>query len=226
MTCYQGGKKRIGKTIAEIIGEVADLLEEDGSSIRGYCEPFVGMAGVYCHIPQLLNSDLSYLAGDVNGELIDMWKAAQRGWRPPIKCSKGEYERLKKSRSRSPRRTFIGYACDFRGKFFGGSFSSEKNVAHQANNVARCGAAMRRVKFYHGSYEQFSDLKGYIIYCDPPYANTDGYRNMGAFDHAKFWKWCRMMAENNVVLVSEFSAPKNAATLLYQDRREKLFIVQ
>ncbi len=29
----------------------------------------------------------------------------------------------------------------------------------------------------------------------------------GAFDHPKFWDWCRKMSENNLVFVSEYKAP-------------------
>ena len=31
--------------------------------------------------------------------------------------------------------------------------------------------------------------------------------NMGAFDHDKFFNWCREQAKNNIVFVSEYNAP-------------------
>ena len=43
--------------------------------------------------------------------------------------------------------------------------------------------------------------------CDPPYQGTTGYKT-GAFDHDKFFDWCRKQKENgNVVFVSEYNAP-------------------
>ena len=35
---------------------------------------------------------------------------------------------------------------------------------------------------------------------------TTSYKT-GAFDHTKFWDWCRKMSENNSVFVSEYKAP-------------------
>ena len=42
--------------------------------------------------------------------------------------------------------------------------------------------------------------------CDPPYQGTTGYKT-GAFDHDKFFEWCREQAKKNVVFVSEYNAP-------------------
>ena len=47
-----------------------------------------------------------------------------------------------------------------------------------------------------------------IIYCDPPYEGTTSYKT-GAFDHEKFWNWCRMMSQYNTVFVSEYNAPSD-----------------
>ena len=45
-----------------------------------------------------------------------------------------------------------------------------------------------------------------MIFCDLPYEGTTSYKT-GAFDHDKFWQWCRDMSKNNVVFVSEYEAP-------------------
>jgi hypothetical protein len=73
MTAYHGGKQRIGKQLAEVI--VDESIE---------------MLGVYRHIPELFEEegfeDLQYLAGDANESVVLMWRAAQKGWRPPAQC--------------------------------------------------------------------------------------------------------------------------------------------
>lgn len=47
MTCYNGGKQRIGKKLADIIyDESLDIEYEYDFTIKGYCEPFCGMLGV------------------------------------------------------------------------------------------------------------------------------------------------------------------------------------
>ena len=44
--------------------------------------------------------------------------------------------------------------------------------------------------------------------CDPPYQGTTGYKT-GAFDHDKFFEWCREQAKKNIVFVSEYNAPED-----------------
>jgi hypothetical protein len=102
MTSYHGGKQRLGKQLAEIIVDTSlDIAEEEDFDIVGYCEPFCGMLGVYRHIPEFFEEEsydnLTYLAGDGNGSVIKMWKAAQNGWKPPTICSEKTYNKLKNS---------------------------------------------------------------------------------------------------------------------------------
>ena len=49
-------------------------------------------------------------------------------------------------------------------------------------------------------------LENCVVYCDPPYEGTTGYKT-GAFDHTEFWAWCRKTAERNSLFVSEYNAP-------------------
>ena len=218
MTSYHGGKQRIGRDIAENIYHIATMMEdEDNFSFRGYCEPFTGMCGVYQHIPELFGdhrSRLTYKAGDINKSVIMMWQAAQKGWKPPTQCSKSEFERLRYSKP-SAKKGFIGHQCSFGSINFGGftkSRTTQSKMKHASNNVSRVADELSDVKFTSGQYTQFSKLKGYIIYCDPPYQTNSNYydeaHKMLSFDHEKFWDWCRMMSQNNLVFVSEYKVPR------------------
>ena len=84
MTCYNGGKQRIGKRLSSIISEESlDIEDEYDFTIKGYCEPFCGMLGVYQHIPELFDNHvpkLKYKAGDINKSVIKMWDASQKGY--------------------------------------------------------------------------------------------------------------------------------------------------
>lgn len=68
---------------------------------------------------------------------------------------------------------------------------------------------------YTGEMYDLTTTKGYILTfgnikihnCDPPYANTKSYNRKINFDHNKFWQWVRDMSKDNIVLVSEESAP-------------------
>lgn len=55
------------------------------------------------------------------------------------------------------------------------------------------------------SYENL-DFENCLIYCDPPYQGTSGYKT-GAFNHEKFFEWCRRQALKNIVFVSEYNGP-------------------
>ena len=51
------------------------------------------------------------------------------------------------------------------------------------------------------------DVETCLIYCDPPYQGTTGYKT-GTFNHEEFFDWCRKMkAKGNSVFVSEYNAP-------------------
>lgn len=221
MTRYHGGKQRIGKEIAEIIADVSLDIEDDYEfTIKGYCEPFCGMLGVYQHIPKLFEENhppLKYKAGDTNESVIKMWKASQRGWKPPTSCSKTKFTQLKHNNTSSAEKGFIGHTCTFRGVFFDGYFNwPNSTIKNNSIKVSKIGSEMSNVKFSSGSYNQFSNLKNFVIYCDPPYANTEqryykgiGYTNRLSFDSEAFWNWCRKMSKDNIVFISEYKAPRD-----------------
>lgn len=218
MTSYHGGKQKIGKKLAEIIYYISS-----SSSIpfKGYCEPFVGMCGVYQYIPEYFKkSNLSYKAGDQNKSLILMWdNVINKAWKPPTKIyTKEEYELLRSDSNSSALKGFIGHAYSFGGQYFIGyrrSYSNDNDsrFIKSAEKILEIGEKLKNVKFKHGSYEQFSKLKNYIIYCDPPYQKDSRYYDekgsLLKFDYDKFWNWCKTMAKNNMVFVSEYKVPKD-----------------
>ena len=230
MTAYHGGKQRIGKQLAEIIvDESIDIAEEEGFEIKGYCEPFCGMLGVYRHIPELFEEegfdDLQYLAGDANESVVLMWRAAQKGWRPPARCSYNEYKRLESARRASRLKGFIGHQCSFGGKYFQG-FSGGRpksripraiDISRASQRVSEIATGLKSVDISHGIYSQFSNLKGYIVYCDPPYSKYnkyyDEFKHELKFDKERFWDWCHRMSRNNIVMVTEYSAPSGVRSI-------------
>lgn len=61
------------------------------------------------------------------------------------------------------------------------------------------------ITFQHRGYETVSVNEDEWAYCDPPYANTAGYR-CGGFDHDKFYEWA--LAQKGLVLISEYNMPE------------------
>jgi DNA adenine methylase len=220
MTSYHGGKQRIGKKLAQIIWLVSSLVEiQENITFHGYCEPFCGMLGVYQHIPELFSgtSILEYKAGDINESVTKMWKKAQKGWVPPSECLEEKYEKLKRTKASSAEKGFIGHQYSFGGQYFKGynkKYDNTKNSVAAANRIVNISQVLSDVIFTSGEYSQFSGLSKYVVYCDPPYKNTECHyvdENLvkHGFDHDKFWEWCRKMSKNNLVIVSENTAPND-----------------
>lgn len=227
MTSYHGGKQRIGKELADIIHK-----ESIDINIKGYCEPFCGMLGVYQHISSRFSNEIHYKAGDINESVIKMWCASQNGWEPPTSCNKQKFFELKNNGESTAEKGFVGHLWSFRSIYFGGyaDHITTNRIKNTANKVKKIATDLKEVEFTYGSYDQFSKLKGYVIYCDPPYTDTrqnytDENGHIVGFDTEKFWEWCSMMSENNIVFVSEYNQISNAR-LIYSNKKEKLFLIK
>lgn len=212
MTRYHGGKAREGKELAKLISEYASST---GKAYNGYCEPFCGMLGIYRHIPDFIDVP-NYKAGDANESVIAMWKAVQKGYKLPTSCTEKRYNELKNMKKPHPDKGFCGHEFAFGGQYLGGFRKDEKLNKDRSvivNRIEEIAKKLKKCKFTAGPYTQFSGLKNYIIYCDPPYANTwckysDENRKVRKFDNAAFWEWCKEMSKDNLMIVSEYSAPK------------------
>jgi site-specific DNA-adenine methylase len=132
MTAYHGGKQRIGRDIANVIYDVSTMIErESGFKIKGYCEPFCGMLGVYQHIPELFSNHrpkLQYKAGDINESVIKMWKDVQKGWIPPTTCTEKRYNTLASSKTPSKEKGFVAVLEDSILKDIETNMTREQNM--------------------------------------------------------------------------------------------------
>ena len=219
MTAYHGGKSRSGKFIVKKILELASRY-----SAVGYCEPFCGMNGVYYRVRKKLDVR-TFLAGDDNKSLIMMWKNAHRiKPKDVLDIKEGQFLAMSRDGKSSAKKGFIGHAYGFGGIYFGcfrpkyNPDVSRRLILNSLNRVKRMQKELMGVKFTHGNYKQFSTLKKFIIYCDPPYRvpHTRYYNECHQkkkFNHTVFWDWVRKMGEHNLVLVSEYSAPKDFVSL-------------
>jgi len=183
MTRYAGGKYRLGRHIADSIDRYENMYDycHGVTQKRDYFEPFVGMCGVMRHI----KSDRKRIGCDLNLDVIAMWKALQRGWVPPMEVTEEEYNNLRD----------IYPGC--------------------RRNVMKFFPLVKDVEFKDGMcYTNFLDFKGYTIYCDSPYADSIGAtgkksRFLNQFDHERFWENVRHLCKENLVFVSEGTAPKD-----------------
>ena len=203
MTCYSGGKQRIGKHIAECMTNF--MIDKE---YVGYCEPFCGMMSVYNHMVNKDNTECDYIAGDLSENIVLFWEAVKNGWVPPSIVTEEEYN-FQKSAENSALKCYVGHQYSFGGSFFNGyapKYGKTPDSTFACNRIQKIGEKIKKVKFTSDSYESFSDLEGYIIYCDPPYKNTQCWYSE-KFDNDKFWQWCRKISELNYVFISEYNAP-------------------
>ncbi|MEI6188544.1 MAG: DNA adenine methylase [Alphaproteobacteria bacterium] len=247
MTSYHGGKQRIGKNLAEIIHKQSIQIENKYDfDIKGYCEPFCGMLGVYQHIPELFEDHkMTYKAGDINKSVIMMWKAAQKNWVPPTTSTEALYDKMKISKD-SALRGYIGHQYSFGGQFFNGystKYGKSDNSEKASKNVVSISKKLKKITFSNKPYTYYTGLKGYIIYCDPPYSDTisrysgSGVKNNLKFESSEFWDWCREMAEDNIIFISSYNAPKDFKKIfssshrltggspIYRNRVENLYVL-
>lgn len=204
---YMGSKARHAK-------EILPIILVDRAEGQWYVEPFVGGANVIDKV------DGPRIGADYNPYIIALWQAVADGWMPPDVVTEIEYAALKAEKRVDALTSYAGFSLSFGGKFFGGyrrdvagSAGSLDNMKTQSRrskqSLMKQAESLRGAKFIYAGYDQLEIPPNSIIYCDPPYQGTTGYAT-GAFDHGKFWKWCRdKVSEGHKVFVSEYTAPED-----------------
>mgnify|MGYP003542853072 FL=1 len=201
MVKYMGSKARHAK-------EILPIILADRQPGQWYVEPFVGGANVIDKV------DGNRIGADYNPWVACLWQAVADGWVPPDVVTEGKYDEARGARNVDALTAFIGFGCSYSGKWFGGYARGDDAKGNPRNycaeskrNILKQAASLQGVKFHHSSYDNLAIPDQSIIYCDPPYAGTTGYAT-GAFDHGKFWQWCRDgVRDGHKVFVSEYTAP-------------------
>lgn len=88
-------------------------------------------------------------------------------------------------------------------------------------------------------YKEFSDIEDSIIYLDPPYKNTSKVYKHNNLDYEEFYRWCKDMSKENIVLISGYHMPddfeivyefKTARSTLqggfHSNKYEKLYMIK
>ena len=218
---YTGGKSRLAKGISEAILNDTDSRAE-------YLEPFMGGGSVFEKIaPHFAES----IGSDASEDLMLMWNAVCNGWEPPAAISEEEYALLKTA-SPSPIRALAGFGGSFGGKWFAGyargytASGVERNYQGEAaRSVMKFGLAVADCakEMVRADYGDWIPVQGQVVYCDPPYAKTQGYSAVGSFDSARFWSkmddWVSLGAS---VYVSEYVAPVGWECIWEREHRVSL----
>lgn len=213
---YMGSKSRIAKHIVPIIQK---YIDESNTGI--YLEPFVGGCNVIDKISckMRVGSDKQYY-------LIQFLKNLDKLSELPADfVTREHYSDVRNAyHKRKGCKEFedwyigaIGFLASYNGRFFDGGYagtSEEKGRVRNyydecRRNIEEQAPLLKDIIFYCQSYETWRTVKGAVIYCDPPYADTKQYNVSKGFDHEAFWQWCRDMSADNIVLISEEHAPED-----------------
>lgn len=212
---YMGSKRRIAD-------EILPIILNGRKPGQWFVEPFCGG----CNITERVTG--KRLANDIHPELIAMYRALQSGWKPPKRITEEEYKRIMAAGS-PELKGYAGFTHSFGGKYGdtyrrgeGGSTRDSDGIGLKGNyaNIDYVGgnaysSVMSRqsklveVVFVCSPYYDLVIPQQSIIYCDPPYANTTGYK-VGGFSSSNFFQWCRVQKEDgHTIFISEYNAPKD-----------------
>jgi len=197
---YLGGKAGEGKRIASICSE--RLKSPDQLFVDMFC----GSLNVVRHV-----SHPNRLAIDACGPLIVMWKAALDGWVPPCTVTREEYGRISQVQDpRDPMTAFVLFGCSFGGKWRGGYAKDRPGQRYAecaSNSIRRKAKDCKGLVLEHNTFQQKHPgcwPPGTVLYCDPPYQGTTGYKAIEPFNSDAFWFWASQHARRGVhVFVSE-----------------------
>lgn len=199
---YMGGKNRLAPHLLPIILNG----REDH---QWYVEPFVGGCNMIDKVGGWR------IGGEFNQYVANMWISLANGWLPMTNVNRELYSSIMNNKDLFDI-DFVGWAgvgCSYNGKWFGG-YSGVTNTKHGVRdyqdeayrNLIKQIDKIKDVYFFHSSYEDLIIPPDSVIYCDPPYGGTTGYKD--DFDNGAFWDWCRVMAyQGHKIFISEYKAP-------------------
>lgn len=214
---FIGGKARNSE-------HILDVLNDPRYDGYDYLEPFVGMA----HILRRVEGKRSYTAADANPLVHTLLRAVQRGT-PLPKITRARYEQLRAATGHSLERAVAAFQYSFNGIEFGG-YVHKYHRPHKTDDIpasrARYYAKLRESDSFRAARLLAADYrtlrpKNMLVYCDPPYRDTRGY-STGPFDHDAFWQAMRDWSRDNVVYVSEYSAPSDFVCVAKQRKKASL----
>ena len=211
-----GSKSRIAKELVPIIQKIIDT-----NCITTYVEPFCGG----CNIIDKVHCQ-TRIASDKQPYLIELYRNLDKLSLLPDFVSRDHYSEVRTAYNTKNNKFedwyigAIGFLASYNGRFFDGGYGAEitrKSTGKTYNAYLEAKNNLLQqnldgIKFYCCDYKDVS-YKNALIYCDPPYFGTKQYGVSKDFNHLKFWQWVREQSKNNIVLISEETAPEDFTSI-------------
>ena len=202
---YMGSKNRIAKHILPIM-----LKEAEKHGITRWVEPFVGGGNMIDKVPPSFTRegyDLNYHAIHALIDIRDNFDLL------PDEITE-DYYKYQKGNPPGSISSYVRFVASFGGKFENGYARQGNSIKYRATpaqegkrNAIKQSPNLQDVSLICADFLNLS-FENSLIYCDPPYQGTTSYKT-GSFPHEEFFSWCREQAKNNLVFVSEYSAPED-----------------
>lgn len=200
---YMGSKNRIAKHILPIM-----LAEAEKNNISTWVEPFVGGGNMIDKVPESYTRIGYDLNGHVIKAMIDI-RDQPNNLPESFSFDERKYWKLQEpSELYSWACIVTSFGADLTGGYARCKGSDDSTYCMRGKrNAAKQSTKIQGVDFKVRCYKSLSDVTNSLIYCDPPYQKTSGYKT-GDFNHEEFFDWCReMKSKGNIVFVSEYNAP-------------------
>ena len=160
------------------------------------------------------------IGNDSNKYLIAFWQEMQNGLDlKSIQMDIDTYKNIRINKDSYPDYivAIAGILASYNAKWFGGYAKTHtvkcpsdrrayiRNYYRESvDNVIAQMPNLQEVQFICGDYRSITPHNA-VVYCDPPYANTIGYKD--SIDYDEYWNWVRELSKDNIVLCSEYNAP-------------------
>ena len=161
--------------------------------------------------------------------------------------SRETYQALSNGGGTTEQRGFFGVACAYSGIPFAGyriDCETQNYFKNARKSIQAIVPYLNQFQFitpsvsYEKVLQRIKNPRGLTIYCDPPYKDNRFHSTFfDGFEHRSFWKVMRQWSKFNLVIISEYSAPRDFVciwekeiTSVFSGRTknntEKLFIHQ
>lgn len=217
---YQGSKNRLAKELVPIIQHFID-----DNKVSAYIEPMVGGANLINKIQCKRR-----IGTDINPNVITLLRAIQEDKEISFAPNEVSFEHYREVRANqhtgiySPEYVaLIGYCASYGGRYFQGGYARAKGrdmYKERLSNLRKQAKTLQGIEFGVCHYKTYSrnEYQNCLFYLDPPYQNTKQYENQG-FDYEEFYFWCKEMAKDNIILISEFFMPEGFVPIWSKSRK-------
>lgn len=147
----------------------------------------------------------------------------------PDECSFEHYADVRKNRKVGGEKyskeytALIGYCASYGGRYYEAGYGRDKTgkrniYFERVTNLREQASSLKNISFMSCDYNYFKDIKNCLLYLDPPYKGTKQYAK-NQIDYDEFYDFCRQLAQNNVVLISEYEMPNDFKCVWEKERK-------